>query len=170
MIRDRANRLRQSAAGAAAGIALVALSGCGIQIPADPSGTLDTVRGGELRVGVSPHEGLIEVGTGADDVSGPEIEAIQAFADSVDANPVWTVGSEEALVRDLEQGDLDLVAGGLTDATPWVDQAGVTRPYTEVTDDDGSVLKIVMLVPLGENAFLTELETFLDGWADGARG
>lgn len=143
-------------------VTALALAGCGIQIPADPSGTLDTVRGGILRVGVSLNDGFVETGeAGSGEPEGPEVELIEAFAESLGAEPTWTVGAEEALVRQLERGQLDLVAGGLTDATPWIDMAGVTRPYTEVTDDDGSTLKIVMLTPMGENAFLTELETFL---------
>ena len=153
---------------AAVGLAaLLALSGCGMQIPADPSGTLDAVRGGTLRVGVSPNEGFVASGIPADDdPMGPEVDLIEEFADSLDADVAWTVGSEEALVRQLERGKLDLVAGGLTDATPWVDSAGVTRPYTEVVDDDGTTLKIVMLTRLGENAFLSELETFLGDHAE----
>jgi len=65
--------------------------------------------------------------------------------------------------------DLDLVIAGLTDATPWLAGAGVTRPYDEFTDEDGTTHKLVMLVPMGENAFLTELETFLTQQAAGTR-
>lgn len=144
-------------------VTVLALAGCGMQIPADPSGTLDTVRGGVLRVGVSLNDGFVETGeAGRDEPEGPEVELIEAFAESLGAEPTWTVGAEEALVRQLERGQLDLVAGGLTDATPWVDRAAVTRPYTDVIDDDGKTLKIVMLAPMGENAFLSALETFLD--------
>jgi ABC-type amino acid transport substrate-binding protein len=140
----------------------VLLSGCGVSIPSDPSGTLESVRGGTLRAGVSPNDGFVEVG--GPEPSGSEIDALRAFAASVDARVEWTVGSEEALVRELEAGDLDLVVGGLTDQTPWLDRAGVTRPYTEVTDDDGQTRKLVMLVPIGENAFLSELEIFLSDY------
>ena len=37
----------------------------------------------------------------------------------------------------------------------------MTRPYSEFTDEDGRSYKLVMLVPMGENAFLEQLETFL---------
>ncbi|WP_243841935.1 transporter substrate-binding domain-containing protein [Salinibacterium sp. ZJ77] len=137
----------------------VALTGCGLQIPADPDGTLDRVSGGTLRVGASPNGEFVRVDDG--EVSGSEAELVQAFAESLDARVDWTAGSEEALVRELERGDLDLVIGGLTDATPWTDQAGMSRPYAEVTDVTGTTHRLVMLVPLGENAFLSELETFL---------
>ncbi len=151
---------------AAIGLLTLTLAGCGISIPSDPDGTLDEARDGVLRAGVSPHGEFVVVEPEAStptgtDLSGSEVEAIEAFADSIGAEVEWTVSSEEALVRGLENGDLDLVAGGLTEATPWLDKAGVTRPYAETTSPDGSPQKLVMLVPLGENAFLTELETFL---------
>ncbi|KQM57763.1 hypothetical protein ASE64_15355 [Agreia sp. Leaf210] len=156
-----------------AGLALVSvlsLCGCGLTIPSDPSGTLDAVRGGVLRAGVSPNAPFVDV-TGVDaeptgtEPTGTEVEAIEAFADHLDADVEWTIGSEEELVRDLEDDELDLVAGGLTDETPWSDKAGVTRAYDDVTDDDGSVLKLVMLAPMGENAFISELETFLSRYS-----
>ena len=151
-------------------VSVLSLCGCGLTIPSDPSGTLDAVRGGVLRAGVSPNAPFVDV-TGVDDEptgtepSGTEVEAIEAFADHLDADVEWTIGSEEELVRDLEDGELDLVAGGLTDETPWSDKAGVTRSYDDVTDDDGSVLKLVMLAPMGENAFISELETFLSRYS-----
>lgn len=145
---------------AAAGVALaLILTGCGIRIPSDPEGTLDAVRSGVLHAGVSPNGDLIEVRGG--EPAGDEIDAIRAFADSLGADVEWTVGSEEALVRALKNQSVDLVAGGLTDQTPWAQHAGVTRPYRETTGESGETLKLVMLVPLGENAFLSELETFL---------
>jgi len=138
------------------------LAGCGASIPTDPSGTLEDVRGGVLHAGVSPHDGFVMIN--GDEPSGTEVDAIEAFAESLDAQIEWTIGSEEALVTHLEDGELDLVAGGLTDETPWVDKAGVTRPYAEITDADGATRKLVMLVPMGENAFISELETFLSGY------
>jgi ABC-type amino acid transport substrate-binding protein len=137
----------------------LALAGCGLSIPTDPSGTLTSVEGGTLRAGVSPDGEWVQVD--GEEPQGSEPDAIRAFADSLDADVEWTVGSEEALVRELENGGLDLIAGGITDQTPWTDKAGVTRPYAEATAKDGSTLKVVMLVPLGENAFLSRLETFL---------
>ena len=135
------------------------VTGCGIHIPTDPDGTLDHVEGGVLRAGISPNDGWVEVG--GTEPSGTEVEALADFAASLDADVEWTVGSEESLVRGLENGDLDVVAGGLTDKTPWTNKAGTTRPWAETTLDDGKTAKLVMLVPLGENAFLSRLETFL---------
>lgn len=139
--------------------ALLLLTGCGMRIPSDPDGTLDRVTGATLRVGVSPNDGFTVVDD--DEVTGTDAELVEGFAATIDADVVWVPGSEEALVRDLEEGELDLVIGGITDATPWVEQAGVTRPYDEFTDEHGTTHKLVMLVPMGENAFLSALERFL---------
>jgi ABC-type amino acid transport substrate-binding protein len=143
------------------------LTGCTVSIPSDPNGTLDQVSGGTLNVGVAPNGDFTIVTRG--DVSGSEAVLVEAFAETIDADIEWTVGSEEALVRALEREDLDLVIAGLTDATPWQARAGVTRPYDEFTDEEGTTHKLVMLVPMGENAFLTELETFLTHEAAGGR-
>ena len=139
-------------------IALVfALAGCG-SIPADPDGTLERVTDGVLRVGVSPDDGLISVA--GNEVSGKEAELVEDFAETLNARVEWTIGGEEHLVGQLDTGKLDLVVGGITDATPWVESAGVTRAYPAMPGADGR--NIVMLVPLGENRFLGELERFLD--------
>lgn len=139
-------------------VVTAALAGCGISVPADADGTLRSVIGDELRVGVSADEGLAEVSV--ETPAGPLIDLTSSFAESLDAEVEWTIGSEETLVTMLEEGELDLVVGGFTDQTPWVDRVGVTRGYPGIDGADGR--PIVMLVPLGENAFLSELEEFLD--------
>lgn len=148
---------------AVAAISLL-LAGCGIYVPSDPDGTLEHVEGGVLRAGVSPNDGWVDL----DDAepSGVEAEALAGFAESLDADVEWTIGSEESLVRGLENGDLDVVAGGLTEKTPWTTKTGTTRPWAETTLDDGEKVKLVMLVPLGENAFLARLKTFLAAEAE----
>lgn len=135
-----------------------ALSGCGLTVPADPYGTLDTVTGGELRVGATSEPGLVDVSTPTP--TGPLPELATAFAETLDADTTWSVGSEETLVGMLETGDLDLVIGGFTDETPWVEHAGATRGYKGI--DGAGDRSLVMLVPPGENAFLSDLERFLD--------
>ena len=142
-----------------AGSLVALMSGRGITVPSDPDGTLDSVRGGELRVGVSPNADYTVVN--GDDVSGTEPEAVRAFAATLDADVDWTIGSEQALVKKLENDEIDLLIAGITDDTPWVDKAGVSRAYAEHPGEDGRMEKHVMLVQLGENAFLSELERFL---------
>ncbi|MGY1551269.1 transporter substrate-binding domain-containing protein [Microbacterium sp. A588] len=129
-----------------------------MSVPTDPAGTLDAVTDGTLRVGVSQDDGLVQ--TSSAKPSGPLIDLVDAFAESLDADVQFTASSEETLVVMMEKGELDLIVGGLTDKTPWSDRVGVTRGYPGIDGADGR--SIVMFVPLGENAFLTELEGFLD--------
>lgn len=140
------------------------LVGCA-SIPADPDGTLDRARGGTLRVGVTesaPWVVLSEDG----EPTGTEPELVRAFAERIDAEVEWTQGSETRLTDALESGELDVVIGGLLDDTPWAQSAAVTRPYAEVSTADGTE-RHVMLTPMGENALLVALETFLDEEAAG---
>jgi len=152
-------RLARGTLSALVASGILLLAGCGLSIPRDPEGTLDRVSGDTLHVGVTPNSTFTQVDGGA--VSGSEVDLVEDFAETIDAEIVWQVGSEEALVRDLEHHELDTIIGGLTDETPWTDKAGMTRPYDEVTDGRGKTHRLVMLVPAGENAFLASLETFL---------
>jgi len=140
-------------------ITLLMLTGCGIRIPSDPRGTLEAVEGGVLRAGISPNGEWVRLD--GHEPHGIEVDALTTFAESLGAKVEWTTGSEQSLVRGLEEGDLDVVAGGITEKTPWTNKAGVTRPWAQTRLEDGSTVKLVMLVPLGENAFVSELETFL---------
>ena len=134
------------------------IAGCGISVPADPDGTLDSVRGETLHVGASPEPGLVELE--GEQPRGPLVELTENFAGSIDARVEWTVAGEESLVAELEAGTIDLAIGGFTDQTPWTDRAGMTRGYSSIEGSDQRAL--VFLTPLGENAFLSELERFLD--------
>lgn len=134
------------------------LVGCSLQVPTDPDGTLDRVSGGVLRVGASPQDDLVRAEDGR--VTGTEAELVEGFARSIRADVEWTVGGEEHLVGELEEGRLDLVIGGLTDETPWAAKVGVTRAFPDLPESEGRAL--VMLVPPGENRFLSELERYLD--------
>ena len=146
-------------AGASTALALILTlaTGCdAIRIPQDPEGTLDRVTGGELRVGASADGDDVRVD--GDDVSGPLPDLVESFADSIDADVTWTVASEETLVTKIEEGDLDLAIGGMTGQTPWVDRVAVTREFSELPGVDGPA---VMLAGLGENRFVSALETHL---------
>lgn len=128
--------------------AVLSSAGCGLAIPNDPDGTLRDVTGGTLRVGVDTNSGVE-----------PLIEVVEGFADQLDAEIEWHEHGEEHLVAMLEGDDIDLAVGGFTDQTPWSSRAGMTRPIVGIPAlDDPTVL----LVQLGENAFLTELEAYLD--------
>jgi ABC-type amino acid transport substrate-binding protein len=138
---------------------LIALSaaGCGVTVPTDPRGTLERVREGVLHAGASASGELVTID--GSEVGGTLAEIVEDFAESVDARVEWTVGSEEDLVDGLESGDLDVAIGGMTDATPWSDRVAVTRAYDTIPGSRGPV---VLLVPLGENAWQAQLEGYLD--------
>lgn len=146
-------------------LAAFMLAGCGLSVPTDPDGTLDRVRSdGVLRVGASPSPGWVDV-TG-ERPSGREPELVERFAGDLGVEVEWTVGGEEHLVRLLEDGAIDLAVGGVTDENPWVDKVGLTRHYVEVSaagaTEEGATERHVMMVPMGENAFQSELERWLD--------
>jgi ABC-type amino acid transport substrate-binding protein len=153
------NRPRCSRFAAAALVLAVSLSGCASSFPADPDGTLDRVSGGTLRVGISPNGEWADITDGGE-ASGIEADLVEEFAESIDADVAWIEGGEERLFTQLHEGALDMVIGGLTDKTPWVDKGAITKPFTEVTTSKGTE-KHVMATAMGENAFLVELERFL---------
>ena len=134
-------------------------TGCEPIVPSDPDGTLDRIESTEeLHVGVSPDTGLVF--WDGEEASGPLAETVEGFADELGVRISWVEGSEETLVGLLEAGRIDIAVGGFTDETPWLDRAGVTRGYPGIEGSDDRA--IVMLVPLGENRLLSELETYLD--------
>ncbi|WP_200331567.1 transporter substrate-binding domain-containing protein [Leucobacter sp. L43] len=138
---------------------LALLTGCSSTIPADPEGTLERATNGTLRVGVSDSPPWVET---FDDASpaGTEPKLVQKFAERIDADIEWTENGEEQLFKALERGELDIVIGGLTDETPWIDFGALTVPYAE-QERDGIAEKHVMAVRMGENALLVALEEFL---------
>ena len=153
---------------AVAALVIVPLAGCGLvpeHFPADPQDTLTRVEGGFLRVGVVPNPPWTELPQGAEadplQPSGVEVDLVEGFARTVDADVVWEAGGEERLVGYLEAGKLDVVVGGLTARTPWASRAALTRPYASVPGERGEEELHVMLTPMGENAFLVALEGYL---------
>lgn len=150
-----------AAALATALAAVLALTGCTSSgYPADPDGTLDEVSDGTISVGVTHHPPYVDAsGT---EPTGSEVDLIEGFAQEINADIQWTVSGEEALITALEAGDVDLVAGGLTDQSPWSSQAALTRSYAEATGPDGKAVQLVLAAPAGENQLLGQLERYLD--------
>lgn len=139
------------------------LAGCA-SIPADPDGTLERVQGGVLRVGVTENAPWVELAGGGQsgvEPTGTEPALVVQFAQQQGATVQWTAGSEATLAQALEAGELDLVIGGLLEDTPWTEFGAATRPYATESTPEGDE-RHVMLAPLGENAFLVALESFLD--------
>ncbi|UOQ60851.1 hypothetical protein MUN76_02380 [Leucobacter rhizosphaerae] len=152
-------RVRSRAAGVVGSVILLGtITACGLQIPSDPDGTLSDVAGGTLRVGVSTEPGVITAS--GDTFDGPAADLVDGLADELGAEVEWHPLGEESIVRMLEDDALDLGVGGFTDATPWIDRAGVSRAFDHLPDLEGR--RFVVLVQLGENAFLSRVEAFLD--------
>jgi polar amino acid transport system substrate-binding protein len=124
----RRERWRDGVTAALAAVAFAALSGC--QIPQDPDGTLDIVRDGTLRVGVTESAPWVDLAD-PENPEGVEPELVRRFASRLNAEIDWIDGSEEELMGGLKEGQLDLVVGGLTRKSPWKKEASLTWPYLE---------------------------------------
>jgi ABC-type amino acid transport substrate-binding protein len=136
--------------------ALVLVAGCGLTVPTDPDDTLQDVRrSGVLRVGASPAEGWVDVA--ARPPTGPEPRLVDALAEHVGVRVEWVVAGEEHLVTMLEEDDVDLAVGGFTEDNAWVAKVGLTRPYHR----SGGKARVWM-VPMGENAWQSTVERWLD--------
>lgn len=135
-------------------VVLMLLSSC--DLPRDPEETLQRVRGGTMRVGLTANPPWTTYE--GEQPGGIEATLVRQFAETLNANVEWTNGSEAQLMERLHQGHLDLVIGGLDDKSPWTTHAGFTRPYITFADK-----RHVMAVPHGENRWLLELDKFLQG-------
>jgi polar amino acid transport system substrate-binding protein len=130
------------------------LAGCGL--PRDVEGTLDRVRDGVLRAGVTDNPPWT-VARG-DAPAGAEVELVERLAAGLGARVEWRTGSESVLVAALGSRELDVVVGGREEQAPWSGQAARTRPYAD---------RRVWALPLGENAWQVEVERFLSALPDG---
>ncbi|GAB7040347.1 MULTISPECIES: substrate-binding periplasmic protein [Catenuloplanes] len=138
--------------GVAAAVLLLVTS-CGW--PRDAAGTLENVRDGVLRAGVTenpPWTVLPDDG----EPSGAEPELVRRLADRLGARVEWHPGAESTLMPALKERTLDLVVGGLDATAPWTADASLTRPYLSTDEGDR-----VWAVPPGENGWQVEVEEFL---------
>lgn len=150
-------------------LACLTLGAVGCDIPRDPEGTLDRVRNGTLRVGLSdapPWTSARDTAAG-----GVEPELLRAFARSLGAEIEWRWGSVDDHMEALARYELDVVAAGLTRDTPWKTHVALTNSYHTDTirlvapGREGVGREIVrhrvLAVPPGENGFLMALEDLL---------
>jgi ABC-type amino acid transport substrate-binding protein len=149
----------------AAALLVAGMLACGL--PRDSDGTLERVRGGELRVGVTHHPPYDSVANGT--VSGPEPRLVEALARRLGARPSFRLGSDSELLEALARRELDVVIAGLHDDSPWNGRVALTKPYhtDPVTDT-----RYVLATAAGENAWLVFVERFLAerGQTAGASG
>lgn len=137
----------------AAAILLGALVATGCEFPRDGEGTLARVRGGEMRVGVTDNPPWVRVSD--DKVEGVEPALIEAWARELGARVRWVRGSEPELVEALHRRELDAVALGLEESTPYAPKLALSQPYLRAEE------KRVLAVQPGESAFLFALDRFL---------
>ncbi|HEY0458443.1 MAG TPA: transporter substrate-binding domain-containing protein [Pyrinomonadaceae bacterium] len=110
--------------------AVVFLASCS-DLPRDPKNTLRRIENEKkMRVGLVENPPWVVRGSGGAP-AGAEVELIKEFADAHGAQPEWHWGGEQALLETLERFELDLVAGGFHDKTPWSKQIGLTSPFFE---------------------------------------
>lgn len=139
---------------------LLPLAACG-SYPQDPHHTLERIdREHVVRAGATHAPPLADITVAPP--TGEEVSLVTDFAASRGARVEWTIGSEEHLVGLLEEGELDVVVGGITKDTPWQEKAAVTRPWASRKDATGVTHEHVVLAPLGENALVSALERFFD--------
>ena len=118
-------RIRDIWACCMAGMMLLAIAGC--DFPRDAEDTLERVRGGELRVGVSENPPWVHLTDGR--VEGIEPALLHGLAEQLGARIRWIRGTEAELIEALRRRELDLVAAGLKANTPWSSRLGRSRPY-----------------------------------------
>ena len=105
-------------------------------LPRDQKDTFKHVQQSQrLRVGVIENPPWVI--RNGDEPSGAEVELVKKFASEIGVRPEWTWGGDEKLLGALEKFELDLVAGGLSDKTPWKTRIGMTSPFYSETYDVG---------------------------------
>jgi polar amino acid transport system substrate-binding protein len=150
--------MRRSIRRCSALVVLAATAAC-TAIPRDVNGALASVRGGVLRVGVVEHPPWIIVDDGA--VSGSEAQLIERWAAQLAARVEWRPGDIDQLVDALHRREIDVLAGGLGQKTPYAHRLALTQPYADVEDPHGKKQRLVLAVTPGESALLLELDRFL---------
>lgn len=98
-------------------------------IPRDQRGTLERVKAERrVRVGLIENKPWTTVGANGEP-TGVEVELAKKFAAEFDAAPEWFWGSETGILTALENHELDLAVGGLTEETVWKNKIGLTKPF-----------------------------------------
>jgi len=137
-------------------LAGLALAGC--NVPRDPEGTLETVQGQELRVGV------LKFGQNGD----KDRPIVEQLAASLGSKLVYVEGDAHALFEDLKRGRLHLVVGGVPESTPFAKELGLSKPVGPLHDAHEEEERVLAVRP-GENAFLLRVNEVIEAAkADGA--
>ena len=106
-------------------VLVLAATACGI--PKDPEGTLETVSGGTTYAGASHSPPWVDLSGG--EPAGIEVELIEAFASTIDADVEWVQGSVEELAAALHLGELHVVAAGIGGTSTLAAEITLSHPY-----------------------------------------
>jgi hypothetical protein len=124
---------------------------CG-RIPADPHKSFDRAAERGIVAGYTVNPPWVISDSGS--VSGIEAEILMSFAKEHNFRLEWVSGSEQKLMKMLENHELEFVIGGFTSDTPWKkEKTGFTQPYFENDKE-----KHIIAVQQGENKLLLHFE------------
>ena len=139
-------------------LAAIVAVGCGL--PRDAEGTLERVRGGVMRVGVTENDPWVVLGP--DGPSGVEVEIVRRLAQDLDASIRWTEGNVDDLAAAGHVRELDLMIGGLTSTSKISSEVTLTHPYLTT--------QVVVAVPPGSPVVedITGVEVAVEEGTDAA--
>lgn len=141
-------------------IAAFVTAGCE-GIPKDPEGTTERVRKeGVFNVGVVAPPGTI--------APLKEAEFLKQVELASRAKPKLRYGPAEALLRDLEEGKLDLVMGEFSPKSPWSKSVHFLPPLGEKVTEEGHAL-LSVAVRNGENQWVAILQREAAAVAGGSK-
>lgn len=132
---------------------LFCLAGC-LEIPSDPLGTTRNVEAaGMMRVGFVGGEAESRY---------PEMERFAArVAEAHGVDLDGRIGAEGALLRALEEAELDLVIGVFPEKSPWNERVAFTRSV--VRPEPGKRVPVLRgAVHNGENRWLLSIERVIE--------
>lgn len=129
-------------------LAALVLAACA-DYPRDAEGTLDAVRDrGTIRVGVTeipPSDMIVLQNVGRD------------LGRATGARMDLMVGDQERLLAQLEEGEIDIVAGLLAEDSPWIADVALIEPLTEQPAGQRKI-GLTLAARNGENAWIGLLE------------
>lgn len=132
------------------GVAASLVGGC--DLPKDPEGTLQHVRGAVLHVGVTGADGLTDR---------EEQKAIERLAADLGAKIEYQSGELHRLADQLEHGEIEIIADQIPSDTPFSKHLGLSSPVSEIVIGNKRK-KTVFAVRKGENGFLMAVERAIE--------
>jgi polar amino acid transport system substrate-binding protein len=137
-------------------LGVLVLAAC--DLPRDPSGTTEKVRGGELVVGLVKGSTYASFEDGLP--KGEEVDVVNAIADEMGAVVQWIPGTGHQVFTMMEHDQINLAIGGIPSSTPWKTYGGLTAAVGKITLHDETHDRI-FVVPMGENEWLLKVNRMI---------